>query len=285
MKISEYYSVKIAILSFVLIVMVVYIHSFYLEATDYPYANAVQIFVSNLASGAVPLFYAISGFLFFNGMTKINECIPKIKRRVGSLLVPYLIWNLIFVGYYLVLGLFPSVSMFVNSDILSNIDLSHPIATFQILFINPVAFHLWFLRDLIVFVFASPLLYLMIKHYKWVGLLAVYVATGWITRFWLFYFILGGIIALHFSLEDTRINRRWVIVACAVFIGCSLAKMLYGDISNQVISNYVSYISTFIGVIAIWGGYDLYLKKRRLLYRNILGLLTSYTFFIYLFIS
>lgn len=43
--ISQYDSRKLRILSFALIVMVVYVHSYYVEAEDYGLAYAVQRFV------------------------------------------------------------------------------------------------------------------------------------------------------------------------------------------------------------------------------------------------
>ncbi len=46
---------------------------------------------------AVPIFFFISGYLFFKGLEEWNTSvwIGKLKKRVRTLLVPYLVWNLL----------------------------------------------------------------------------------------------------------------------------------------------------------------------------------------------
>lgn len=97
MKIDSYNTKKIKVLSSVLILLVLYIHSFYNEAIGTKYASFVQVFLGNggVSNVAVPMFFAISGVLFFNGVTSIKDCFPKIKKRIKSLLIPYVIWNII----------------------------------------------------------------------------------------------------------------------------------------------------------------------------------------------
>lgn len=87
MKVSTYYSQKISVLSFLSILMVVYIHSYYVEAEEYQWSRWLQLIVSGLTSIAVPLFYTISGFFFFIGVERIEDCLPRIKKRVNSILI------------------------------------------------------------------------------------------------------------------------------------------------------------------------------------------------------
>ena len=79
MKIDSYNSKKIKVLSFVLIMLVLYIHSFYNEAIDTRLASSVQAFVGGggIAIVAVPMFFVISGFLFFNNIDNIKNCFLK----------------------------------------------------------------------------------------------------------------------------------------------------------------------------------------------------------------
>ena len=92
MRIDEYNSKKIRVLSFVLIFLVLYIHSFYNEAIGTKYASFLQVFLGNggISNVAVPMFFAISGVLFFNGITSVKDCFPKIRKRIKSLLIPYI---------------------------------------------------------------------------------------------------------------------------------------------------------------------------------------------------
>lgn len=130
----------------------------------------MYLFSEALTRLAVPIFFIISGYLFFY---KINDfsCdvyVGKLKRRIKSLLLPYIIWNLLAIAIVLLksnmLSLFPSlakenhdwlwfVSAFWNSQYGS----------------CPILYPLWYVRDLIIVVILSPLIYMLIKTFKkWV---------------------------------------------------------------------------------------------------------------------
>ena len=105
-------------LRFPLIVGVVFIHcfgsSFDYEAIDFAHLTGLDFYdlfrvsVSRvLTHVCVPTFYLISGYLFFIGLEKWNGKVylNKLKKRIKSLLVPFLIWNTICI-------LLPAFSMF-----------------------------------------------------------------------------------------------------------------------------------------------------------------------------
>ena len=67
-----------------------------LDTKDIP--GLVKTLVSGCAvQVAVPVFFFISGFLFFQGVTKMNRDIyhSKMIRRFHSLLIPYILWSLV----------------------------------------------------------------------------------------------------------------------------------------------------------------------------------------------
>lgn len=92
---NEYLSRKLKLLSAFSIVMVIYIHMYYTEGAHMPTLNLIE---SSIGGGfnrtAVPLFYIISGYLFFlkvpDGFRSIEG---KMKKRVRTLLIPYVIAN------------------------------------------------------------------------------------------------------------------------------------------------------------------------------------------------
>ena len=289
MKISPYSSTKITVLSSLMILLVVYVHSYYLEAEALPMAQLVQNIGRVLTAAAVPLFYAISGYLFFRGVGRTAECGPKMKKRVRTLVAPFVIWNIIFILWYVLLHFTPGISAYVNSDILSAIQWTHPLSTLQFLFIEPAGFHLWFLRDLILFVAISPVLYLLLRRTSWLGLLILFFATGWIQRFWLTFFALGGIIALHYSLEavDRFFNARLVV-------SCLLGYLVMGFIGVLMLTEdtlwgeYLAQLAAFCGVAMIWKSYDyvyhFVVTRERICARiKVCAPLLGYSFFIYLF--
>ena len=105
-------SKTISYLRFPLIVGVVFIHSNILVVKiqgemirfdNWPFVTFIMnLFSTVFADVCVPLFFFISGFLFFYNSDFTKETyLAKLKKRIKTLLVPYLIWN--FVGFVLLL--------------------------------------------------------------------------------------------------------------------------------------------------------------------------------------
>ena len=203
-SISSYTSDKIRLLSLVSIILVLYIHSgFHADEIEGMVMNdRVQEFVSGMIGRcAVPLFYMISGYLFFlkvpDGMTSIYG---KMRKRVGTLVVPYIIGCLFFVGFGVLMAVLPGVSKYMNSSVMPLF--SKPIGEIlRSIFYDagngsPCAFQLWFLRDLILIVATSPLWYLCLKYLKWGFVAVVFVLTYFdvphVPFYSLFWFVLGG---------------------------------------------------------------------------------------------
>lgn len=286
MTISKYNSSKITVLNGILIMMVLYIHCFYNEGCNSPVSYAVQRFMgtSGLMGIAVLLFFAISGFLFFNGMRSIGDCFPKIKKRIHSLFIPYIIWNVIFVGWYVALKFLPGVSSFVNGDILQRIDNLYEGGYY--LFIAPANFALWFLRDLIVFVICSPLIYILIKFFKWWVMPLIIIVAYFFSLVGFCYFVLGGCVALCSSLENiTRVSNKYFVVLCAMTY-MSMSVYLALQPFEKGIFSYnwgLTMVHDLTGIITIWRGYDILFKDRILTEIKWVKIACGYSFFVYLF--
>jgi surface polysaccharide O-acyltransferase-like enzyme len=90
---NEYLSKKIQILSFVLMIAIVVLHSQMLSIST-GFGRLFQMFMTQeITRIAVPLFFLISGYLFFVNYHKPAKVFfaRKIKRRLRSVLIPYLI--------------------------------------------------------------------------------------------------------------------------------------------------------------------------------------------------
>ena len=100
------------LLRFPLIVGVVMVHCNFLQFLDPPLSGPAtaafvrfhDIFKHYVLDLCVPAFFAISGFLFFRDGARLSarDYTSKLRRRVRSLLVPYLLWNLIGFALFLV---------------------------------------------------------------------------------------------------------------------------------------------------------------------------------------
>ena len=96
-------------LRFPLIVLVVYIHNYgspydyspiinWTSISGFDLYEIIRIFISKVISHiAVPCFFFISGYLFFSNIVFFNKqtYLSKLKKRINTLFIPYLLWNII----------------------------------------------------------------------------------------------------------------------------------------------------------------------------------------------
>lgn len=226
---TKYVSDKLTVLYTMLIIMVVYIHSYYPQGEDYPIVDFLQKFTGNgICAVANCLFFAISGYLFARNVSDSNSVVRKSLKRIKSLLPPYLIWNVLFVLVYVFLDLIPCVSRF-NNNVGTLGQLSHQPLTDSLyyLFVEPAAFQLWFIRDLLVmFLFTPVLCYIARKSWSLAIVLAL-VSTlfyGWLIYFWI-----GIILGINRYDIENYYRESWIVIASGfVYIGGAITKCLWG---------------------------------------------------------
>ena len=61
------------------------------------YGNILYFIQEAICRSAVPVFFIISGYLFFQNITEFKKeaYSSKVKSRIRTLFIPYLLWNLI----------------------------------------------------------------------------------------------------------------------------------------------------------------------------------------------
>lgn len=137
----------------------------------------------------VPLFYVISGYLFFRNVPMLPRpgwFLDKYRSRLFSLVIPYLIANVIaWLCYYFAIKEVPSmVSGFFGDN------WKDPVFVF---WTGPVNMSLWFIRELILVVVVSPALYLLVRFLRWWGVLLLGVLWAFkIGPAPLFFFSIGA---------------------------------------------------------------------------------------------
>lgn len=264
----------------VLIVMVVYIHSYYLEAQQYNVALFLQNFTGTKGVGRTAnyLFFCISGYLFARNIKNINDVWTKMKKRWCTLLLPYLLWNLIFVLWYVVLENMPGVSGFNNSSGIVEKYWEQPILeSLYDLFIAPAAFQLWFLRDLLVMLVFTPILWWIAKRQWMVSLIMALCST--IFYPWLIYFWLGIIIAVQkWDIEDYYRPKWAIAVSSIIFVGYAV----YLALGNKSFIIYEVPVN-LLGLYLLWSFYDMFARGRCFANRGLWKYICGYSFFIYCF--
>lgn len=291
---TQYLSDKLRILSLISIIIVLYIHSGFHadEIEGMAWNDRVQEFVSGMMGRcAVPLFYVISGYLFFlkvpEGMKSIYG---KMRKRVRTLVVPYIIGCLFFVGFGVLMAVLPGVSKYMNSSVMPLF--SKPIGEIlRSIFYDagngtPCAFQLWFLRDLILIVATSPLWYICLRYLKLAFVAVLFILTyldvPHVPFYPLFWFVLGG------QLTKVKIEMGGVngvinigLLALCLFLVLSIVELFFPEMIDWK-SLRIPII--LIGIVGAWGLYDAVVGKNfSLLQHQWLTTACQFTFFIYIF--
>jgi len=241
-KLSTDDSTRLTALRFPLIVAVVFIHAnndrIGVPAPPEPperFVHLVRMTLSDeLAAVAVPLFFFVSGFLFFVGApldrARFGE---KLARRVRTLLVPYLLWN---IALALALALAHTIPAargllsgaqggFIGAGPLAWVDASLGVTR------APVAYQFWFIRDLMLVVLLAPLLDLALRRAPWFGLAAF--GLPWLTHTWpiaipgavgILFFYFGGWVA-HRAGSPFLLDR-WTAWLGALYLALVAALVL-----------------------------------------------------------
>lgn len=284
---KSYTSTKIRKLSALSILMVIYIHMYYTEGHTMRYLSFVEGFIGGgLCKIAVPLFYIISGYFFFRSMDGgISTIKKKLLKRCRTLLVPYIIANILTFIFYFCLSLIalkvPAIDNVVNFDVISEVKHLGVLGTLKFVFINPpIAFQLWFVRDLMCIMLISPIIYPIINRIPKgklfpMLLLVIYVFCHdypLVTA--LVWFTLGGYISIcHFDVEYTA--PYWTVF---LFISIYISLAFFN--STGFTSVNMSIYIPMAGIPAIWFLYDIFTRKE--IAHNNEWEVAKYSFFIYL---
>lgn len=171
--IDENLSRRISVVGFACACLVVGLHT-HVECEPRTVAWWLHQFMVNcLGVVAVPTFFVISGFLLAGKMETDGWWSREVRKRIASLLVPYLFWNLfyLFLGMTLASVLAGSGQVFGDAR-WSDLTIGKIVAA---LGINPLRRtqlpFLWFVRSLFVFVLLAPV-FASVKR-RWIGLTVI----------------------------------------------------------------------------------------------------------------
>ena len=289
LKISSYYQNKITIVSFVLVIMMLYVHGIYNEADYFHMSFVVKSIISRLSYRVInPTYFSVSGFLFFFGINAMADCFPKMKKRIRTVLIPFVLWNVIVVLECFFFSHIPFTREFFYFNLL---DKYNNLSTgLYNLLICPAGFHLWFLRDLIAYIAISPIIYWLIKKFCWYVPVILLVLTPPLIQAFnlghldIAFFTLGGTIAIKSDLQSVKafLSRPIVAISAAVYFGLAFTWDFF--LPNHFRGEeYLSILFSACGMITVWRGYDGLSHITNLENNHLLQTLTNYSFFIYLF--
>ncbi len=266
-----------------LAVMVVFIHSFgyqpyninwsHLSGMDF--YNLVRIACSHVIPHiAVPAFFLISGYLFFAKAKSVDWNFYKIqwKKRIRTLLVPYLIWNVIALFFDIIYrmreGSWTEVSEYAVSNCTLRIfwDINNWGGNFHNIFgqtiptfSGPYNFPLWYLKYLILVVAMTPLLYWLIQKTKgffvdvigviWLLNINIMLSHGFVDA--LFFFSLGAYCAI-FKKEFVEFCEKGIVFLVPIW-GCLICASIYYDGAHTEVGALIYPFMVSFGVFAFIG--------------------------------
>lgn len=199
---------KTTYIFFIMSVLVILIHSVNND-------TKFQLFFSENGIGqfAVPTFFFVSAFLFFRTVRSMYDIRNKLKKRLRTILVPYLLWNLIYYGVNLLMKPGHGVGFTELYD-----------AAFNYTY-NPA---FWFVCQLMLLNVISPLLFYVLKK-------DVYIIA----------FIVAISLLIYFNIDIPYINEDAIIY---YFAGAVFAK-LYNENRAKYISKKYAIVSLIIAIL------------------------------------
>ena len=268
----------ITALRFPLIVLVLFVHSNF-KGVSSAWDNALKAsfslpignitlslgtfidFISgSLAPLANPFFFFISGLLFFHCRQFTHKVyINKIRHRQQSLLIPYILWNLLFL-LIIAIGssLRPGWTAIIDKP-LSNFTIKDYLLIFWDTSLigqkgglaTPIDIPLWFVRNLMVLSLVSPFIYTTIHFLsRWHKRLALFMliiflyAIHYLPDQWegwgqsLLFFSLGATFTI-LKWDVTKLFKPYgiygIIGAC-LFYWAQLANLMYAALIVTIIS-------------------------------------------------
>ena len=165
---SKHFSSVVTSLRFPLILLVVLIHTPPISPSfeEFGGSQGLYAYVAALINWAltrvaVPAFFVFSGYYTFKGknLEQTQTYLTEIKKRVWTLIVPYLLWNLIYIPVSIARE---SLAAYVGLPRTASFDFEW-IKLVDYLWFAPINFPLWFMRDLIALTLITPVIHFALR--------------------------------------------------------------------------------------------------------------------------
>lgn len=279
---SKFLSYKLSFFYYFLSVLIVLLHSNCKVTLNWVndgslISNAIErfiIYVCSLGHLAVPTFFIISAFLFYRNIKSTKDTIEKFKKRIKTLFLPYILWNTIFVLIFLFIFNSP-ISQFIHTP--NNLNsLSDIIKAI----INSSYTPLWFIKNLLIYICLSPLLFYLSKHLIYLlltiilSIISVYYFDSinyYSPLYWFPCYLIGILFTkeyfIYFFISDSTLSKVHLILYLLIFI----ILLILAVHMNQI------YIYRLLAPIVIWRLSNTILYKNKIKTKYY----WKYSFFIY----
>jgi len=208
-------------------------------------------------------------------------------KEKKTLLYPYILWCFIWFVFILTIQSIPFFKPFFGIP-LSSLAFGELIKQ---LFYYPLNYPFWFLRELMLFVLLTPLIYFTNKKGNVLLLVVVFISSLFYKSFLsidslgialiysesLFYFMLGAFLGINKYLPIWKANMAITLIMLIVWL---LSNFLYVNIieTQSFLKILLLYFKNIIGIVALWQLYDCTVSSNEKL-----PYFYKYSFFIFAF--
>jgi len=254
------------------------------------YAAFFQIIISKVfANISVPFFFVISGFLFFRNFELKHSIMKnKLHSRARTLLIPYIIWNISALVFFLIVQSFAGFSQYFSGQnkFVSDYELYDYLDSIIGISRYPVAGQFWFIRDLMIMIFFAPIFWLIAKYIPRTGILLFF--SLWLidsnmkfVNFLFYYytvlfFYLGVLAAIKdFKIDWVDLHGRKILLT---YLMLAVIESLL-QIESFSLANQINRILIFPGILSAWYLVGKASKNKKV--NNLLVKLSGFSFFVF----
>ena len=283
--VSDFNSKKFKFWSFLSMFLLVFVHGYNLQerymqpwtipGDPFNITTFIEYFLANgIFRFRIPMLFIISGFLY--AIHDVRPYKQRTRKRLRTLLLPYIIWSALGFAFTWFLELFPYTRDIVAGSNIVRIDdsrmLLHDYHWYEMLgrwLLIPVPYQLWFIRVLLMYNIAYPAIRWLVSHRiaKWIFFsIAVLMWLGTMG-----FVLFEGEGLLFFSLgvwmQKNNFNidgpKRWLnpLWAGVAFILLAATKTVLAFTGQPLLGNAIfpvliilHKLTIFSGLITAWYG-------------------------------
>lgn len=261
--ISRRFSRKVTIVSFILAICVMYIHADKLVKNYLDMQNALPYVLYKILAGTfgavgVPFFFLQSGYWMFRFNffeRKSDRLKRKLKKKIYSIGIPFLLWNTLGLLFFLIVTRLPGISSMINGGQVVPITIRNIL---EGIFLHKFYIVFWFMQDLIVLTALSPILIRLLRNQYLICvtimvllvLSVLDINTPVCQTTSLLFFLIGGALPVYYREYWEKINDNYfeVGIYLALFFVCAVIRWF----SLPVLST----ISLVLSPILFWKSCD-----------------------------
>lgn len=260
---------KITTISGIMCILVVFLHS---ENIVDKYGSSInrgiilfEFFISrSLGDLAVPTFFFMSAILFFQNFD-LSKMGTKYKSRISSVVIPYLLWNFLYMIFLYILVNNPLSNALIETK---EITINAKVVIDSVLFYQYNNVY-WYMYQLILFILISPVVYIVMKNPYGILIVPMLIIINYwfynipeitygIKIKYLIYWLLGAYFVIHIREQIyRRSSRRKLYLALPLSLALIIVRFYLEFVNQELeVSEYVLSLLILANVIAVWFALD-----------------------------